>query len=55
MFEMTKEDAVEFLLVLKDRAAPVHIQDTRGERIYSAHGFCEAIDMAVEVLLNTTE
>ncbi len=50
MLEMKKDETVEFLLVLKDKATPVHIQDSRGERIYSANGFCEAIDMAVAAL-----
>lgn len=52
---MEKEDAVRFLLVLKDRAEPIHIKNYRGECTYSALGFCEAIDMAVKALLATKE
>lgn len=38
---------IEFLLVLKCNSTPIHIKDSRGERIYSADGFCEAIDMVI--------
>lgn len=50
---MEKDDAVEFLLVLKNRAKPIHIKDYGGEHTYSASGFCEAIDMAIDALLST--
>ncbi len=53
MFEMKKEEAVEFLLVLKDRAEPIHIKNSRGEWTYSVYWFCEAIDMAIAALLDT--
>lgn len=52
---MEKDEAVEFLLVLKARAVPVHIKDVYGERVYSANGFCEAIDMAVAELLDVKD
>lgn len=44
---MTKEDAIKFLLVLKDNAKTVHIKNSIGEFIYSIPGFYEAIDMAI--------
>lgn len=52
---MKKEEAVEFLLMLKDTVKPVHIKDSKGECTYSAVGFCEAIDVAVTELMSTKD
>lgn len=52
---MTKKDAIEFLLVLKNNVEPVHIKNSKGEFIYSALGFCDAIDMAITELTKNKE
>lgn len=52
---MEKEEAVEFLLVLKNSVKLIHIKNSAGECVYSALGFCEAIDMAVTKLMDTKE